>query len=114
MPSGLQGDLKGTNFFGVAVVGIFLGGGLVWSVQAPLSGAVVAHGVIGFETKRKTVQSLEGGIIKKILIKELGRRVQDRGLERFSAPDERVYALGRGALEVVAAFGTGCEIGGKG
>ena len=75
MASSLRGDLKGTCLFGVVIIGIFLGGGTVWSVQAPLSGAVIANGVIGFESKRKTIQHLEGGIIEEILINE-GDRVK--------------------------------------
>jgi HlyD family type I secretion membrane fusion protein len=58
----------------MAVVAIFVVGGIAWSTSAPLAGAVIANGVIGFESKRKTIQHLEGGIIKEILVKE-GDRV---------------------------------------
>ena len=66
----LRSDLRASSLFGVAVIAIFLGGGIVWAVRAPLSGAVIANGVIGFEGSRKTVQHLEGGIIKEILVTE--------------------------------------------
>ena len=68
--SSLRKDLRGTLLFGLAVVGLFLVGGVLWAVSAPLSGAVIANGVISFESERKTVQHLEGGIIKRILVKE--------------------------------------------
>ncbi|HLF96545.1 MAG TPA: HlyD family type I secretion periplasmic adaptor subunit, partial [Methylococcaceae bacterium] len=45
----------------------FLGG---WVAFAPLSGAVIAEGVVKVESNRKTVQHLEGGIVRDILVKE--------------------------------------------
>jgi len=41
-----------------------------WAALAPLSSATVAEGVIRVETHRKTVQHLEGGIVREILINE--------------------------------------------
>lgn len=70
MATKLRSELRASCIFGVAVIGIFLGGGTLWAVRAPLSGAVIANGVIGFESKRQTVQHLEGGIIKEIRVKE--------------------------------------------
>jgi len=67
-------DLRGSLIFGLVVIVGLIGGGVFWAAQAPLSGAVIANGVIGFEGERKTVQHLEGGIIKQILVKE-GDRV---------------------------------------
>jgi HlyD family type I secretion membrane fusion protein len=42
----------------------------VWASTVPLSGAVVAVGVVKVISKRKAVQHLEGGIIKSILVHE--------------------------------------------
>ena len=70
MKKSLGRQLAGTVFFGIAVIGIFVAGGIFWSMNAPLAGAVIANGVIGFESKRKTIQHLEGGIIEKILVRE--------------------------------------------
>ncbi len=47
----------------------------VWGVLAPLDSAVVAIGTIMPESHKKTIQHLEGGIIKEILVKE-GERVE--------------------------------------
>lgn len=52
------------------VVVIFLGGFLAWSYLAPISGAVVADGSVKVNSKRKTVQHLEGGLVEKILVHE--------------------------------------------
>jgi HlyD family secretion protein len=42
----------------------------VWAAVAKLDKAVIATGFIETETNRKTVQHLEGGIVRQILIKE--------------------------------------------
>ncbi len=55
---------------GLFIVVFFLGGFALWAFLAPLEGAVHAQGEITFDTKRKTVQHLEGGIVKKILVRE--------------------------------------------
>lgn len=70
----LRQELRATTLFGLAVVVLLLGGGTLWAVQAPIAGAVIANGVIGFAGSRRTVQHLEGGIISEILVKE-GDRV---------------------------------------
>jgi HlyD family type I secretion membrane fusion protein len=57
---------------GWAVIIIFIGGSLVWAANARLDSAAIAHGVVGVESSRKTIQHLEGGIIKEILAAEGG------------------------------------------
>ncbi|WP_345816231.1 HlyD family type I secretion periplasmic adaptor subunit [Paraburkholderia sp. PREW-6R] len=42
----------------------------LWAALAPLSGAVVAEGMVRDEGERKTIQHQEGGIIKAILVKD--------------------------------------------
>ena len=51
----------------VLVFGYVLGCGL-WSLVAPLESAAIAGGVIEPETSRKTLQHLEGGIVRDILV----------------------------------------------
>lgn len=58
-------------FFGVI---LFLGF-LIWGLTAPIHGAVITQGMIKIDLNRKTLQHLEGGIIKKILVRE-GSRVE--------------------------------------
>jgi HlyD family type I secretion membrane fusion protein len=61
----------------VSVAGVAVGLGLMcsWAALAPLSGAVVAEGSVRTEGERKTVQHLEGGIVKEILVRD-GDRVK--------------------------------------
>ncbi|MFO1188641.1 MAG: HlyD family type I secretion periplasmic adaptor subunit [Alphaproteobacteria bacterium] len=67
-PKPLRTEVRGAAWFGFAVVAVFFGllGG--WASQAPLSGAVVASGIINPEGSRRTVQHLEGGILRQIAV----------------------------------------------
>ena len=62
-------------FIGYAIIifGFVILGG--WAAVTPLGGAVVASGVVTTEGNKKTIQHLEGGIIKEILIRE-GQHVE--------------------------------------
>jgi multidrug efflux pump subunit AcrA (membrane-fusion protein) len=66
----LKRDLRGTKWLGIAIVVMFFGVGGGWAATAPLAGAAVANGVVSPLGSRQTVQHLEGGIIRKILVKE--------------------------------------------
>jgi len=66
----LKRDLRGTKWLGIAIVVLFFGAGGGWAATAPLSGAAVASGVVSPLGSRQTVQHLEGGIIREILVKE--------------------------------------------
>ncbi len=46
---------------------VVLGG---WSAVARLDSAVVADGAIAIESNRKTIQHLEGGIVREILVRD--------------------------------------------
>ncbi|MCG8508965.1 MAG: HlyD family type I secretion periplasmic adaptor subunit [Rhodospirillales bacterium] len=59
---------------GVAIIMIFLIGGLIWASMAQLDSAAIAHGVVAKESNRKTVAHLEGGIVRDILVED-GERV---------------------------------------
>ncbi len=61
-----------------------------WAAIAPLHGAVIATGFIKVDTNRKTIQHLEGGIVKQILVRD-GDRVQE-GQPLIVLQDERVGA----------------------
>ena len=60
---------------GIAIIALVFGGFGLWSVLAPLDSAALAPGVVTVEGHRKTVQHLEGGIVKAILVRE-GERVE--------------------------------------
>lgn len=72
----LHHDLRRTGRIGLLVILLFffIGGG--WAAMAPISGAVIAPGVVSPEGSRRTVQHLEGGIIREIDVRE-GDRVTE-------------------------------------
>ncbi len=53
----------------IALIG-FLGGFLVWATMVPLAEAAIAPGIIKVEGSRRTIQHLEGGIIREILVRD--------------------------------------------
>lgn len=62
--------LWGTAAAGWLIVFAFFGVFGLWAVLAPLNGAVVGQGVIKTEGNRKSVQHLDGGIVKEMRVKE--------------------------------------------
>ncbi len=61
--------------FGLVALVVFLGGFGAWSALAPLSEAAAGPGVIKVEGNRRTIQHLEGGIVREILVRD-GDRVR--------------------------------------
>ncbi len=61
----------------LGAIGIFLLFGVLggWAATTRISGAIIAKGIIGVESKVKTVQHLEGGIVGKIFVRN-GDRVK--------------------------------------
>lgn len=55
---------------GLAAIALFFGGLLLWSLVAPISSAAIAQGQVRVESYRKTIQHLEGGILRELLVKE--------------------------------------------
>ncbi len=55
---------------GWAIIVLFFGGFGLWAATAPLNGAVVAQAVVKVEGNRKSVQHLDGGIVKVLRVKE--------------------------------------------
>jgi len=51
------------------VIGLF-GGALAWASLANLNGAIIAHGKLTVESKRKTVQHFDGGVVSEILVND--------------------------------------------
>ena len=63
-------DLRRPIIAGLAVLVLVFAVGGGWAAVAPLAGAVIAPGVISPEGSRQTVQHLEGGIIRAILVRD--------------------------------------------
>jgi len=62
--------IRTTVLFGGLVFLAFFGGLGAWAALAPLDSAAIAPGVVLVEGKRKTIQHLEGGIIREIAVDE--------------------------------------------
>ena len=56
--------------FGIIILLVFFGAFGMWAAFAPIETAALAPGKIVSSTNRKTIQHLEGGIIRKIYVKE--------------------------------------------
>ncbi|WBL75263.1 HlyD family type I secretion periplasmic adaptor subunit [Bradyrhizobium xenonodulans] len=59
----------------LCVTALFFGGLAVWSAMAPLASGAVTQGMVRVDTNKKTIQHLEGGIIREILVRD-GDRVR--------------------------------------
>lgn len=69
-PTSPRGRLRGITVAGnLLVLGFMLGLG-TWASIAPLESAAIASGVVESESSRKTIQHLEGGIVRKILVSD--------------------------------------------
>src|SRR5262245_31203344 len=63
-------SFKRVAMAGWVIVGVFFGLFGSWAAIAPLRGAVVANALVKVEGNRKSVQHLEGGIVKEMRVKE--------------------------------------------
>src|SRR5437879_8021313 len=66
---------RGAMVAGFGVIAVFFVGLGGWAAYAPLNGAVVAPAVVKVEGNRKSIQHLDGGIVRELKVKE-GDRVQ--------------------------------------
>jgi HlyD family secretion protein len=57
-------------FSGLATVALGFGSFLAWGFVAPLDSAAIAPGVVAVHSQRKTVEHLEGGIVKAIHVED--------------------------------------------
>jgi HlyD family secretion protein len=62
--------LRPTAIAGLIVIVAFFGGFLGWSLFARLDSAALSHGIVVVDSHRKTVQHLEGGILRELMVKE--------------------------------------------
>ncbi len=61
-------SIKGFVLFGLLIVTSFVGGTVYWAASSKLDGAVVAPASFVVEGNRKTVEHLDGGIVRRILV----------------------------------------------
>jgi HlyD family type I secretion membrane fusion protein len=61
---------KRTIVFGWTIIGLVFGGFGTWASLAPLSSAAIAPGTVVVDSSRKSLQHLEGGVIREILVRD--------------------------------------------
>jgi HlyD family type I secretion membrane fusion protein len=89
-----SGGALTTGFLAILLFfGVFGG----WAATAPLESAVVAPGVVASASQRKTIQHLEGGIIRDILVRDGDRVTAGQVLLRLDSTqaDTRLELLRR-------------------
>ncbi|WP_061934252.1 HlyD family type I secretion periplasmic adaptor subunit [Aureimonas sp. AU22] len=72
---GFDFGLRRPILIGSTIVGVFIVGIGTWAAFAPLSGAVLAGGVVKVEDSRKVVKNRDGGIVKTVMVRD-GQHVQ--------------------------------------
>lgn len=89
---------------GMIVAGVFVVGFLGWAALAPLDSAIVAQGVVVVETHRKSIQHLEGGIVRTIYVKEGQRVAAGQALVQLDDTESKASLdLVRGEADALAA-----------
>jgi HlyD family type I secretion membrane fusion protein len=63
-------DWRGPVRLGYGLIVTGLGGFILWASLARLDGAALASGVVAVESNRRTLQHLEGGIVREILVRD--------------------------------------------
>ena len=74
-PKAAQSGITSIVLFGLLVVAGFIGGAAYWATSSKLDGAVIAPASFVIEGNRKTVDHLDGGIIRDIKVRN-GELVQ--------------------------------------
>lgn len=69
-PSGALDDSRKLVRFGLIVLFGFFGVLLVWAALAPLNGAAVASGVVTVAGNRQGLETLNGGVVEEVLVRE--------------------------------------------
>jgi HlyD family secretion protein len=82
--------------FGSWFILALLGVTLIWGVLAPIESAAIAHGSVVLLSNKKTIQHLEGGIIRDIAVKEGDTVVAGQTLIRL---DDTAAAASRDSLQ---------------
>ena len=91
----LQTDTRAPARLGFWVLIVGFGLFLAWAAWAPLDEGVSAPAVVSVEMRRKTIQHLQGGVIKQVVVRE-GQRVK-RGEPLVVLDDATV----RGSYETI-------------
>jgi len=66
----LKKSVRGPSRIGLFLIIVFIGGFGAWGFLVPLAGGAIAPGIISPDGSRRTVQHLEGGIIRKLHVRD--------------------------------------------
>lgn len=101
-----QPPIRPYILIGMVIILAFFGGFGSWAVIAPLASASIAPGQITVESNRKTVQHLEGGIIRELLVKEGDEVEAGQPLVKLETTrsEAQVDALNHERLSLLAAL----------
>lgn len=69
-PSSINTDAAAAARSGLWLLALGLGSFLLWAVLAPLDQGIVGNGTVAVSGERKTVQTLLGGVVEEILVRE--------------------------------------------
>lgn len=69
-PPRLKDIVRRPARYGVALAYLFIVGGIAWSAMAPMAEGATATGIVSPDGSRRTVQHLEGGIIKELKVRD--------------------------------------------
>jgi HlyD family secretion protein len=100
-------DFRGPLLVGLFIVVFGVVGFFLWAGFAPLHSAAIAEGVVIADSRNKTVQHLEGGIVQEILVAEGDRIAEGQTLVRLEsvraeASLDRLITRRRAALALEA------------
>lgn len=84
-----KAPVRGTLFAGAAAALLGFGGFLGWSMSVPLASAVVVTGTVQADSNRKTIQHLDGGIIRDLLVRDGDRVGAGQPLARMDEVENR-------------------------
>jgi HlyD family type I secretion membrane fusion protein len=70
MQDGLEQCLRRTAGRGLWIVGAWITVFTLWAFWAPISGGVVAQGIVKVEANRRTITHRDGGTVARILVRE--------------------------------------------
>ncbi|KAB2821714.1 MAG: biotin/lipoyl-binding protein, partial [Candidatus Dadabacteria bacterium] len=73
---GPSDSARGSITAGIVILLVFFGGLGSWAFTAPLNGAIIGEAVVKVEGNRKSVQHLDGGIVRELRVAE-GARVAE-------------------------------------
>jgi len=94
--------LRAPKRFGLLILAVFFGAFCSWGALAPLAGGAMAPGEVSLDGRVKTIQHLEGGILRQLLVREGDRVAAGQPLAvldevaseaAFTAARERFAAL---------------------